>query len=243
MNVFGVGMTPDIRTWDKAQRRVGSMLAIGVAAFFVLIGLITYAFARESAAPFYWALVVLLVVVLAYEVALLVLGLRAERDEGMGHVHAASSTVPHEPSYGPASKAPADSAWSRPEPAAAPAPEPESDDDVDTITLRCGDCSTVFDITDRGERPLYHNCPGCGAEGVLRDQPAPAKPKPAPAAAPAPTWAMPKQEPAQPTPAAAAPKRLKLRCGSCKEVFTLEDTGVRPLENRCPHCDRKGIIR
>lgn len=239
MNVFGVGMTPDIRTWDNAQRRVGSMLAIGTAAFFVLIGLITYAFARESAAPFYWVLVVLLVLVLAYEVAILVLGLRDERAQAAGLMATPAYSASSEAAEDTAAEPAEASSWARPAPVPA---EPE----VDTITLRCGDCSTVFDITDNGDRPLYHNCPGCGAEGVLRDLPKPAAApvaEPAPVKSPAPVYTPRPAEPATPTPVDSGVKRLKLRCGGCKDVFSLDDTGERPMESRCPHCNRKGIIR
>ncbi|MCA1814454.1 MAG: zinc ribbon domain-containing protein [Halobacteriales archaeon] len=39
---------------------------------------------------------------------------------------------------------------------------------VKTLKLRCKNCSTVFTLRDNGDRPLYHECPGCKATGVLR---------------------------------------------------------------------------
>lgn len=36
---------------------------------------------------------------------------------------------------------------------------------------------------------------------------------------------------------------LLLRCSSCRQTFTLRDTGERPLRHACPHCGRKGILR
>ena len=42
---------------------------------------------------------------------------------------------------------------------------------------------------------------------------------------------------------AAPVKRLKLRCGGCKEVFSIEDTGERPLRRPCPYCARMGEVR
>jgi predicted nucleic acid-binding Zn-ribbon protein len=109
---------------------------------------------------------------------------------------------------------------------------------AETITLKCGNCGTIFDVTDTGERPLRHVCPGCGSEGVLREEdlgPAPAaKPKAAPRA------------PAR-GPAAARPtktvKTLKLRCKNCGTVFTPRDTGERPLYHECPGCKATGVLR
>lgn len=41
---------------------------------------------------------------------------------------------------------------------------------VSTATKKivCGNCNTVFTITDTGVRPLRYTCPNCGEEGVLR---------------------------------------------------------------------------
>jgi predicted nucleic acid-binding Zn-ribbon protein len=119
---------------------------------------------------------------------------------------------------------------------AAPAPAPAAPQ----ITLKCGNCGTIFDVADTGERPLHHVCPGCGSEGVLREEdlgppPAPAAPAPAPAAKPA----------ARPASAGARKtvKTLKLRCKNCSTVFTLRDTGERPLYHECPGCKATGVLR
>lgn len=98
-----------------------------------------------------------------------------------------------------------------------------------TISLKCGQCGTVFDLADPGTRPLYHTCPGCGAEGVLG---ATAAPEAAPVA------------PAAPVAEARKPlRKLKLRCGACQTVFVVEDFGERPLRHSCPGCGRAGELR
>lgn len=92
------------------------------------------------------------------------------------------------------------------------------------ITLKCGQCATVFDVPDTGERPLYHTCPGCGAQGVL--------------GAPAATT-----EAAPAAPARTPIRKLKLRCAACQTVFVIEDFGERPLRHACPGCGRKGELK
>lgn len=94
------------------------------------------------------------------------------------------------------------------------------------LTLKCGQCATVFDVPDTGERPLYHTCPGCGAQGVLN----------APHAAT-------EAAPAARAPARAPLRRLKLRCAACQTIFVVEDFGERPLRHACPGCGRKGELK
>lgn len=222
--------TVNVAEWEPQQRRTGSLVAIGIALVLVLVGVAVWWFADASDA-IYWTLVVLLALVLVFVVLVLVLGMRAERArEPVGDAHA-----------GPAA------------PGIVPPPAAATSANIATLSLRCGDCGTVFDVTDTGERPLYHTCPGCGAEGVLRAPAAPPEPEPEPARAPAAqpdsVWAAPPEreeapaEVAPPPPTPAAPRRLKLRCGGCKEVFVIEDTGERPLRRPCPHCSRMGEIR
>ena len=214
MEVMGVEMGGSVRQWQADQRRVGSLLALGVAALALVAALVAwYAFGVASDV-LYWSLLGVVAVVLLFEVVLHALPPRA---------HAAH------PSAGPAldgGRVPTYAQGGAPD-----APRPAAR----TLTLRCGDCGTVFDLSDTGERPLYHACPGCGAEGVMRD-PAPA---PAPEAAPE-AYAPPAERAA----AASAPvKRMKLRCGGCKEVFSIEDTGERPLRRPCPYCARVGEVK
>lgn len=207
-------------TWQSHQRRMGSLVVLGVVVAAVLGGLATYFLAPESAGLVSWILVGVVALALVFLVLLMVLGARAASPGAAAEPHA------HEAHAGHAHTA-AESAYAPPTPAPAP-PAPQ------TLTLRCGDCSTVFDVTDTGARPLYHTCPGCGAEGALRD---------VPAAAPAPAWQAP---PSAAPPAASAPapaKRLRLRCGGCKEIFAIDDSGERPLRRPCPHCGRTGEIR
>ena len=68
-------------------------------------------------------------------------------------------------------------------------------------------------------------------------RPAAAQPVP-PEPAPAPT-----SVPITSAPPAAPVRKLKLRCGNCKQVFSIEDTGERPLRRPCPYCARMGEIR
>lgn len=107
---------------------------------------------------------------------------------------------------------------------------------AEPITLKCGSCGTVFDVQDTGERPLRHVCPGCGAEGELREEDLGPAPAPAPAA-PAPAPEEPRPKPTRTV------KTLKLRCKSCSTVFTLRDTGERPLYHECPGCKATGVLR
>lgn len=102
-----------------------------------------------------------------------------------------------------------------------------------TITLKCGNCGTVFDLADTGERPLRHTCPGCGAEGELKEEVA--EPAPAPPPRPAP----PAPKPAR----TVTVKTLRLRCKNCSTVFTLRDTSERPLYHECPGCKATGVLR
>jgi predicted Zn finger-like uncharacterized protein len=108
-----------------------------------------------------------------------------------------------------------------------------------TITLKCSSCGTVFDVTDTGQRPLQHVCPGCGSEGVLREEDLPA---PAPPVAVAPVASAPAAR-AAPAAGGVRVQTLKLRCKNCSTVFTLRDTGERPLYHECPGCKATGVLR
>ncbi|MCD6572786.1 MAG: hypothetical protein J7K95_01660 [Thermoplasmata archaeon] len=35
----------------------------------------------------------------------------------------------------------------------------------------------------------------------------------------------------------------KIVCSNCKTVFTIRDTGVRPLKYKCPNCGMEGVLR
>lgn len=204
----------NVTQWEPAQRRTSSLVVLGIAIAAIAGALSMWLLLDDAPGWIYWALVGLLVLVLAFQAVLLF----------------AKPTQRAAPAVAEAAPEPAPAVE-----AAAPAPQ--------ALTLRCGDCGTVFDVTDTGERPLYHACPGCGAEGALRAPEAEAAPSPY-----APPYAPPQPEPAPPAApvAAAAPaagvRKLKLRCGGCKEVFSIEDTGERPLKRGCPHCGRMGVI-
>lgn len=216
-------VSANVATWNNDLRRTSSYVVLGAAVVTALVALALWWFLDTTPAWLYWVLVGVLALVLVFMVLLMVLKPRAAvaPAEAAPAAHAA-------PEAAPAEAAPA------------VAYEPR------VLTLRCGDCGTIFEVTDTGERPLYHTCPGCGAEGALRD-PVEAVPAAAEApAAPAPQWAPP-AEAAQPAaeqaPVAPAVKKIKLRCGGCKEVFAIEDTGERPLKRACPNCGRMGMIR
>lgn len=229
-------MNANVMVWEPEQRRVGSLAVLGAAVVVALAALAVWWFVAATPAWVYWALVAVLVVVLLFAVALIFIQRTAPAAEVAGEMAMAE-----------------DVAASAEASAEAPAYEPR------VLTLRCGDCGTIFDVTDTGERPLYHTCPGCGAEGALRDPvveapPAEAAPDayaapeadPAPVYAPAPHAPAPHgHAPAAPAPAVgAAPtvRKLKLRCGGCKEIFSIDDSGERPLRRGCPHCGRMGQI-
>lgn len=38
-------------------------------------------------------------------------------------------------------------------------------------------------------------------------------------------------------------EELLLRCTACSEVFTVIDTGARPLRHACPRCGKVGVLR
>lgn len=206
-------LTADISSWEPAQRRLGSAIVLGLAVVVLLAGIALWWFAGVSDVV-YWTLVGLMVLVLALAVLIHVLQPRAAATQAAPEAHAWHAVpVESEP----------------------PAPAPAT---PMVLTLRCGDCGTVFEVTDTGERPLYHTCPGCGAEGALRD---------AVEATPAaePEYAPPPPAPEEPVAAPVAPapaKKIKLRCPGCKEVFSADDDGQRPLRTACPHCGRKGVI-
>lgn len=213
--VMGVEMDGDVRAWGNDQRRVGSLLALLAAVVLLVAAVAVYFLMGTDGAVVFWVLVALVALALLFEVLLMVLRPPAAEAAGAAWTPEPQQAAP--PAQGETQWAP---------PAAGPEPAPA----IRTLTLRCSDCGTVFDVADTGERPLRHVCPGCGAEGTLRDEmlaPAAApEPVAAPAAAPAP-----------------AVRRLKLRCGGCKEVFTIEDTGERPLRRPCPYCGRTGEVR
>lgn len=219
----------DVREWNNPRRRMAGLIALAVAVVVLVADLVVY-FVSGNKAWLDWTLVGVLVLVLLFLVVLLVAKPRA---------------VTQEAHLGPGAPATLSEATEPPAAPAAPSGLP-------AITLRCGDCGTVFDVTDTGERPLYHTCPGCGAEGVLKEPapttaaatPAAPEPERSPYAPPPPTQsAAPLSSPPPAAPAPAAVRKLKLRCGNCKQVFSIEDTGERPLRRPCPYCARMGEIR
>ena len=216
-------------TWNDEQRRTSSVVVLGAAVAVALLGVALWYFLAATPAWVYWLLVGTLAAVLIFMAALLFVPARAAAP-------AAEAPVTEQRYGGPV----ATSETGGVTPVPAPAFEPR------VLTLRCGDCGTIFDLTDTGERPLYHTCPGCGAEGALRDEPIAAE-APASALMASPEAAPPVAEQAPPQMAEAdvvvpPVRKMKLRCGGCKEVFSIEDSGERPLKRACPHCGRMGQI-
>jgi DNA-directed RNA polymerase subunit RPC12/RpoP len=217
IKVMGQSLTGDIRSWARPQRRVGALLALIAAAVLWIAAIALQVTLKAAGNVYYWVIIVLLALVLAFMAALFVMTPKRAKAATMAELDppmAASATAPAEgaPTYEPAATV----------------------QDPKVITLRCGDCGTIFDVTDTGERPLYHTCPGCGAEGALTSGA-----EAAPAPTPAPAVALSDYAPPAP---AVVPKNLRLRCGGCKQIFSIEDTGERPLKRPCPHCGRMGQI-
>lgn len=239
-------MTADVRRWSDAERRTGSLTVLVVALLILGAGFALWWLQVAIVGTILWVLVGLVVLLLLYEVALLATA-RSAKAEGEHVAHAGPAATGAEAAVASSHGATMTGAWSG-ETAGAP-PEAHATAEPQILTLKCGECGTVFDVTDTGARPLYHTCPGCGAEGVLRGEsaaaPAPIAPEREAPARDAGAWAPGSETRAPPAaaPAAAPPKRLKLRCGACKNVFALDDTGERPLRHRCPSCGKLGEIR
>lgn len=85
------------------------------------------------------------------------------------------------------------------------------------LSVKCGRCGTVFDVTETGARPLRHTCPGCGAAGVLEAEP--------------------------PSAGDVQGRFVRVRCGACGHLDRIADPGTRPLRHRCPRCGRLGQTR
>lgn len=252
IQIRGSDVPLDLRAWTPNLRHFGSIVVMAAAALLLAVGLLVHFLAPAASAIVLYVLLAVLVLLLAFQAAIVALGMKAET----------AAPAASRPASGPSGPAAA------PQPAATrtgferPGDGDEGDDGADegtVLTLKCGRCATEFDVTDTGERPLYHNCPGCGAEGVLRGEPAAApkpqaeqKPAPEPERRPEPepessaSAGFGRPESAAPGEAAKDPsprKRLKLRCGGCKGIFQVEDAGKRPLRHRCPHCSRIGEIK
>jgi len=291
MNVMGVEMTPDVRAWEAPQRRIGALGVLALTALLLLAGVIVWFATDGGAAGLYWTLAVVVLLALVFLVMLFVLPMPSDDaaetlDEGdvsagEGGVWTADDHDAFRPPAGGADDDDDDDLG-------ADLDDDRILDDADdphaaapaaavTLTLRCGDCGTIFDVADTGVRPLLHSCPGCGAEGALDDVPEPSDADASQAAeaghgdghgaataapasdamddddldagldddfdAPAAAPAMAPPPAATPAPAPPSNKPLKLRCGSCKGVFSIEDDGTRPLRRPCPHCGKIGEIR
>ncbi len=192
-----------------------SLVVVATAAFLVLIGLGLFLLAQGSWLDgALWILAAFIVVLIIFEVLVIVLAESSPRS------NAARAGATSAGAAGAGASASHASSYEAPK----------------ALTLRCGDCATIFDVQDYGQRPLYHSCPGCGAEGVLKDESGHAQTAPA-GGAPA------GASPGASRPATAGRKRLKLRCGGCEHIFVLEDPGTRPLRHACPNCGRKGELK
>lgn len=199
----------DPRTWNDPERRRASLVVFVLGAAVLLWAVFVHRGNTGARDATLWQLGGLAVVLLVAQVAILALG---------GRSRAVAAPRLARDLEEDASASSAGGAG-----AAASAPTGT------LLTLKCGECGTVFDVPDTGQRPLYHTCPGCGAEGMLKGELTPSAPEPAPSAS---------------TPGAPpAAKKLKVRCGGCKNVLSIEDTGQRPLRHRCPNCGKLGEIR
>ncbi|HET6403340.1 MAG TPA: hypothetical protein VFH78_01730, partial [Candidatus Thermoplasmatota archaeon] len=136
-----MNLNANVLTWNNEQRRLSSYVVLGAAVAVALAGVALWWFLATTPAWVYWALVALLALVLAFMAVLLFVPARAAAPAMETPVHDAPApdTLPD---------APAEAGGDAPAPA--PAFEPR------VLTLRCGDCGTIFELTDSGERPLYH---------------------------------------------------------------------------------------
>lgn len=89
--------------------------------------------------------------------------------------------------------------------------------------VQCQHCKAVFNIADRGRRPITRKCPNCKWLGVYDGKTPPIG------------------QPPDPEPVKKVTK-LELTCGNCEHKFTVTDTGARPLRVTCPECQAAGAI-
>lgn len=267
VSIGGRDVQLDFRAWTDRDRHFGSIVVVIAVAALLVVGIVLQLAARSVADVVLWVLVALVALLFAYEVGAVVWGLRAANaasaasaaaavDEESADAAAAAETAWRPDDRADAFAPPADEDYADAGAAAAPEDEaasewapPPADPEpsgaaaapasgANILTLRCGECQTEFDVEDSGVRPLYHVCPGCGAEGVLRAERTPLQ----------------NVDPARPVerlqkkddwvpPDLPDPKDIKLRCGACKHVFQVVDNGERPLRHRCPNCGKLGEIR
>jgi predicted RNA-binding Zn-ribbon protein involved in translation (DUF1610 family) len=190
---------PVIGPWGPQQRRKAS-LASTIAALallgFAIVAVLSVPSGSQTG-TFLLVILVLLLATFVFQALVVVTGLKQEPRA------AAEGNAAWQEAYAPPSAPPR---------SAPPAALPEQQ-----LTLKCSSCGTVFDVTDTGERPLRHTCPGCGVQGELSE----ADLGPSPAVGPT----------------------ITLKCSSCGTVFDVTDTGVRPLQHVCPGCGSEGVLR
>lgn len=157
VEIAGRDVDTDVRLWTPDLRREASLVIGGLAAVFLLAGLIWYALAPGSAGTFLWVAIVLLVLLLLAEAAVLVTGIAREENVGP---HWLSEPEAHRQTREPQAATPgAQARAGTPADEEVPAP-PE-------IDLQCPECGEMFAVEDTGERPLATECPGCGRSGKL----------------------------------------------------------------------------
>ncbi|HEV8360140.1 MAG TPA: hypothetical protein VGR28_06770 [Candidatus Thermoplasmatota archaeon] len=198
-----------LMAWDDRQRRTASLASTIAAVVLILFALLANSIAPGDVDTFLLAVLVLILVAAVFQALVVVTGLRAARAAGAGAGAGAES-----PAF--------EQGWSPPPPQASQAM-------AEPITLKCGNCGTVFDVADTGQRPLRHTCPGCGAQGELSA--ADLGPPPG-----APSGYAPAAQAAQTEP-------ITLKCGNCATIFDVPDTGERPLRHVCPGCGSEGVLR
>lgn len=203
----GWARVPVMGGWQPRQRRLASLGSTVAAAALLGFAVLAVLIGGAQADVFLAVLLVLLIAMFVFQALVVVTGLKQQ------------------------SLAAGAQGWEQ-----GLAPPQGAQAQPQQLTLRCSSCGTVFDVQDTGERPLRHVCPGCGAEGELREEDLGPAPAPAPAA-PAPAPEEPRPKPTRTV------KTLKLRCKSCSTVFTLRDTGERPLYHECPGCKATGVLR
>jgi predicted RNA-binding Zn-ribbon protein involved in translation (DUF1610 family) len=185
---------PGMGHWAPQQRRRASVASTVAAVLLLALAIAAVTFGvGAQVGSFLLVILLVLLAVFVFQALVVVTGLRQAPSEAGG----AGSPAWQEAYAPPPGQAPATAGQQ--------------------ITLKCSSCGTVFDVTDTGERPLHHVCPGCGVQGELSEHDL----GPAPAAGPS----------------------ITLKCSSCGTVFDVTDTGERPLHHVCPGCGSEGVLR
>ncbi|MHB8605094.1 MAG: hypothetical protein ACYDCK_07525 [Thermoplasmatota archaeon] len=153
-------MTAIVDWAPETRRRGGIGALVGVVVLLVAGFVVEAVVPTDAATLVLYGLIVVVVLLIVFLVLLLVL-----KPRGAQPTEAAAATAEEE-ALADIPDLPAESSSLPGSEDVVATPPPATPAGV--LTLKCGECGTIFDVNDTGERPLYHTCPGCGTEGVLR---------------------------------------------------------------------------